>query len=216
MIFLAKKAIFFDLDGTLTDSGEGIINCAVVTLQHFSLPVPSRQALRSIVGPPLRQSFLRLGIPEKCLDEAIEVYRQAYEREGTYQNFPYPGIAALLERLKAEGFPLYVATSKPEEMSVDILTRFGLAKFFTRIRGATSNAKRDSKSAVIEALLSELGGPTQVVMVGDTVFDVLGAAKYRIPTIGVSWGYGDPEEMKKAGALCIVDTMDALHQALTA
>ncbi|MCD7754960.1 MAG: HAD-IA family hydrolase [Firmicutes bacterium] len=214
MIGLAETAILFDLDGTLTDSGEGILNCAVFTLQYFGLDVPSRQSLRSIVGPPLRQSFLRLGIPAERIDEAVEVYRVEYERIGKYQNFPYPGVPELLRQLNAEGFPLYVATSKPEEMSVDILEHFGLAPYFRIIRGATRDGRRDSKSSVIAALMSEIGWPKQVYMVGDTIFDVQGAAAHGIPTIGVSWGYGDPAEMKSAGAISIADTTQALYQAL--
>ena len=130
---MTKKAIFFDLDGTLTDSGEGIINCATLALEYFGLPVPSREEMRVFVGPPLVDSFVKHGVPADKAEEAVAVYRSRYIPIGKYENTPYPGIRELLERLKAEGHTLYVATSKPEGMSVDILEHFNLAKYFDRI-----------------------------------------------------------------------------------
>ena len=168
------KTILFDLDGTITDSGEGIMNCATYALEHFGLPVPDRTTLRQFVGPPLRDTFIKFGVPADKAEEAVAVYRSRYIPVGKYENFPYPGIRELLERLKNEGHKLYVATSKPEEMSIDILTRFDLAKYFDRICGATYDGSRDEKSKVIAYLL-ELTGAKDAIMVGDTAFDVLGA-----------------------------------------
>lgn len=209
------KSILFDLDGTLTDSGEGIINCTIYALEHYGLPIPTREALRVVVGPPLHESFIRFGVPEAEAMNAVEKYRERYNPIGKYENTPYPGIRELLERLKAEGHRLYVATSKPEGMSMDILEHFDLAKYFTRICGASMDASRSSKDAVIAYLLAECGAQENAIMVGDTAFDVLGAKAHGIPTIGVSWGYGTVEDMEKAGAAAIVHTMDELHQALT-
>ena len=208
------KTILFDLDGTITDSGEGIMNCATYALEHFGLPVPDRTTLRQFVGPPLRDTFIKFGVPADKAEEAVAVYRSRYIPVGKYENFPYPGIRELLERLKNEGHKLYVATSKPEEMSIDILTRFDLAKYFDRICGATYDGSRDEKSKVIAYLL-ELTGAKDAIMVGDTAFDVIGAACHGIPTIGVSWGYGEVADMKKAGAKAIACTMDELYDHLT-
>ena len=130
---MSKKAIFFDLDGTLTDSGEGIINCAILALEHFGLPVPSREAMRVFVGPPLDQYFIKHGVPADKADEAIRVYRSRYTTVGKFENFPYPGIREMLEQLKTQGHRLFVATSKPEGMSVEILEKFELAPFFELI-----------------------------------------------------------------------------------
>ena len=208
------KSILFDLDGTLTDSGEGIINCAIYALEYYGLPIPSREELRVIVGPPLHESFVRFGVPEEEAENAVAKYRERYIPIGKYENTPYPGIRDLLERLKAEGHRLYVATSKPEGMSVDILEHFDLAKYFTRICGASMDTSRSSKEAVIEYLLNECGAQENAIMVGDTAFDVLGAKAHGIPTVGVSWGYGTVEDMEKAGAAAIVHTMEELYQAL--
>ena len=207
------KQILFDLDGTLTDSGEGIMNCAELTLAHYGLPIPTRQQMRSIVGPPLKDSFLRLGIPKIELDNAVEFYRKHYVAKGQFENFPYPGIGQLLEKLCSEGYKLYVATSKPEAMAREILRYFDLAKYFQVICGAVSDAKRNTKEDVIAHLLTLLEEKNNLVMVGDTIYDVKGAAYHGIPTVAVTWGYGDIEEMKAAGAT-IASTMEELYEAL--
>ena len=113
------------------------------------------------------------------------------------------------------GFLLYVATSKPETTAVEILEHFDLAKSFDRICGADLEKKRNSKDAVIEYLLGLAGSDADMIMVGDTEYDVLGAAAHGIPTIGVSWGYGDVAAMRAAGAKAIADTMQALEAYLT-
>ena len=108
-----KKAILFDLDGTLTDSGEGIMNCAKLALEHYNLPIPSEAELRTFVGPPLHDSFIRFGVPAEEADNAIKIYRSRYIPIGKFENHPYAGIEDVLMKLKAQGHTLYVATSKP-------------------------------------------------------------------------------------------------------
>ncbi len=210
-----KKAILFDLDGTLTDSGPGIMNCAKLALQHYGLPIPTEAELRTFVGPPLGDSFIRFGVPAEEAYNAIAIYRSRYIPIGKFENDPYPGIRELLERLHSEGYPLYVATSKPEKMSVEILEHFDLAKYFTIIAGATMDASRSSKADVIAYLLNQCGGCENAMMVGDTAFDVIGAKAHGIPTVGVAWGYGKVEEMEQAGAVAIVHTIQELYEALT-
>ena len=208
------KAILFDLDGTLTDSGEGIINCASLALRHYGIPVPDRETMRVFVGPPLRDTFFKFGVPEDKLDEAVEIYRSRYIPIGKIENTPYPGIYDLLARLKAEGHTLYVATSKPEQMSMDILNKFELTPYFDLLAGATLDGSRDHKADVIAYLLQQTGSDLEAIMVGDTVYDVVGAAAHGIPTVGVSWGYGSVTEMEAAGACGIAHTMDELHDLL--
>ena len=209
-----KKAILFDLDGTLTDSGEGIINCAILALEHYGLPIPSREEMRVFVGPPLHESFINHGVPADQAEEAIKIYRSRYIPIGAYENTPYPGIRELLETLKAAGHKLYVATSKPEEMSIKILQHFDLAKYFDQICGATMDTSRSSKEAVIAYLLEQNGRADNMVMVGDTKFDILGAKEHGIPAIGVSWGYGKVEDMEAAGAKAIAYSMGELLSLL--
>lgn len=198
-----NKSILFDLDGTLTDSGEGIMNCAEFALRHFGIPVPARDTMRVFVGPPLSDTFMRFGVPESNVQEAIEVYRSRYIPVGKYENALYPGIYQLLEALHRDGFKLYVATSKPEAMSIEILEHFEIAKFFDRICGASLDSSRSTKDEVIAYLLEEVRPDGNLIMVGDTKYDVLGAAVHKLPTIGVSWGYGTVEDLIEAGAVSI-------------
>ena len=209
--------ILFDLDGTLTDSGEGIMNCAAHALNHFGIEIPPREELRRFVGPPLLESFAKFGVPEDKLTEAIDVYRQRYLPIGKFENYPYPGIPELLQRLQAEGHKLYVATSKPEGTSVEICDHFDLSKYFVRICGASSDhdTSRNTKDAVIAYLLEECGRDEKIIMVGDTAYDVLGAKVHNIPAIAVTWGYGNVEDMKAAGAIGFAGTTDELYGLLT-
>lgn len=210
-----KKVILFDLDGTLTDSGEGIINCAQMVLEHYGCPIPSREEMHVFVGPPLHETFIRHGIPADQTDAAVALFRTRYIPIGAYENTPYPGIRELLEALKAAGHKLYVATSKPEETAVRILEHFELACYFDQICGASFDVSRSSKEAVIGYLLEQNGRSDNIVMVGDTKFDVIGAREHGIPAIGVSWGYGKVEEMIAAGAVSIANTMEELLQLLS-
>ena len=209
-----SKTILFDLDGTITDSGEGIMNCAEFALRHFGLPVPDRQALRVFVGPPLDETFLKFGVPADKTDEAIRVYRSRYTTLGKFENFPYSGAEKLLARLKERGHRLYIATSKPEHMSVEILEHFGLAKYFDRICGATLDGSRSKKSDIISYLLRQTGDTGETIMVGDTAYDVIGAKAHGMPAIGVAWGYGIVEDMISAGAAAIAHDMDELFELL--
>ena len=209
-----KKAILFDLDGTLTDSGEGIINCAQYAFQQMGYPVPPREEMGVFVGPPLWDTFEKFGIPKERTDEAVQIFRSRYVPIGKFENTPYPGIRELLEALGAEGSLLYVATSKPETTAVEVLEHFDLAGYFDRICGADLEKKRNSKDAVIAYLLNMTGSDAEMVMVGDTEYDVLGAAAHGIPTIGVSWGYGDVAAMEKAGAKAIANSTEELLEML--
>ena len=211
---MTPKCILFDLDGTLTDSGPGIMNCARATFREFGVPIPDETAMRTIIGPPLKESFARFGIAPEHLNAAVTFYRSIYNVTGKYENAPYPGVPELLERLRKDGHRLYVATSKPEYMAVDILEHFGLAKHFDRICGADSDHVRSSKSAVIAYLLEAIGGAENAVMIGDTVYDVEGAAEHGIGTLCVDWGYGIREDMLAAGAKAVVQTPEELYGLL--
>lgn len=209
------KTIFFDLDGTLTDSGPGIMNCAKLALDHFGIQVEP-EYLRTFVGPPLRVSFETLGMTPEQAQEGIRIFRSRYVPIGKFENEPYPGIGDLLKTLQAEGHRLFVATSKPEVTAKEILEHFELASYFEEICGADLTVARDTKDQVIAYLLEKAGKLDNILMVGDTDYDVLGAAAHGIPTIGVAWGYGSVESMQKAGAVAIAETMEDLHRLLNA
>ncbi len=207
------KAILFDLDGTLTDSGEGITKCAQYAFQKLNLKSPSLDDLRIFVGPPLARSFAQKGVPKEKIDTAITYFRERYQTIGKYENIPYHGIKELLAQLKNEGYQLFTATSKPEILAKEILSHFELDSYFVAICGASLDHSRETKEAVIAYLLKKY--PIQnAIMIGDTSFDVYGAAKFNIPCIGVDWGYGNCSDMKKAGAITTVSSIDELYNNL--
>ena len=208
-------SVFFDLDGTLTDSSEGITKCAQLALRHFGIPAEDRDALRVFIGPPLRDSFPKFGVLEEQVEEAVAVFRSRYNTVGKFENTPYEGIRELLEQLKEKGLRLFVATSKPETTALEILHKFDLEKYFEIICGATMDGQRDSKESVIAYLLEKTDGEN-AIMIGDTAFDVIGAKAFGIPTIGVSWGFGSEEEMLGAGAIAIAHSIGALREILLA
>lgn len=209
-----QQRILFDLDGTLTDSGEGIINCAKLALTHFGIPLPSDEEMRIFVGPPLWDTFQKFGIAHEDTDEAVRIFRSRYIPIGKFENRPYDGIRETLEQLTAEGYALYVATSKPEVTAREILAHFDLAKYFTEICGADLEKDRTRKDQVIEYLLGKAGSSDRMLMVGDTAYDVTGAAAHGIPTIGVAWGYGEVTDMVSAGALAIARTPEHLLELI--
>ena len=206
------RYLFFDLDGTLTDSGEGIKNSAKYAFERLGLPVPAETELRKMVGPPLSVGFSALGVPEALISEAVRLYRERYnEGGGKYENRVYDGIEDCLGALKAAGCRLFVGTSKPEPLAREILSDFHLAPYFDYIAGATWDKTRQNKDDVLRYLLS-VAGADGAVMVGDTHYDVTGAHARTLPCIGVTWGYGTREELQAAGADAIVDTPEELLQ----
>ncbi|WP_314793276.1 HAD hydrolase-like protein [Eggerthia catenaformis] len=202
------ETVLFDLDGTLTDSGEGIIKSADIALKHFNIHATQEQ-LKVFVGPPLIETFRMFGIQENSLDEAVKLFRKRYLTVGKFENHPYQGIENVLRTLKEKNHNLFVATSKPEKIAIEILDHYELSPYFTKICGATMDEKRSSKDDVISYLKTHID-TDKMLMIGDTIYDVLGANVHSIPTIGVSWGYGNPKEMKKAGAITIVHTPEEL------
>lgn len=208
------KCIFFDQDGTLVDSGEGIIKCVQLALNHFGIEGYTPEQLRVFVGPPLRKMFVEFGVPADRAEEAITVYRSRYYTIGKYEACLYEGIGELLDRLKADGHRLFVATSKPEKLAFDVLTHFDLDRRFERVCGATEDGRIDTKEDVIAYLRTQAELGDECIMVGDTHYDVLGAKIHGIPTVGVSWGYGTVEEMEEAGAVAIANTMEELYSLI--
>lgn len=209
---MCYETIYFDLDGTLTDSGPGIMNAVAYALAAMGRPVPSRASMRRFIGPPLSYSFQAYeGMSPEDARRAVELYRVYYNDRGKFENTPYPGIDRLLEALRAKGKHLYVATSKPEGLSVEILEHFGLAGYFERIAGSTLDDSRSTKIQVLRYAIG-MGGRERAVMVGDRHLDVEGARENGLPCVGVVYGYGSRQELQEAGALALADTVeDLLH-----
>ena len=212
---MAYQVILFDLDGTLTDPAEGITNSIIHSLTYYGITVADKRELYDFIGPPLPESYMRrFGMDETTALEATEHFREYFGVKGLLENQIYPGIESMLRQLQAAGKTLLVATSKPEGLAVEIMDKFGLTPYFDRICGASLDRSRSCKEDVIAYLLACNGTAENMIMVGDTHYDVEGAAAHGIPTIGVSWGYGKVEDMEKAGAVAIAYTMDALFDLL--
>lgn len=200
----------FDLDGTLTDPAMGITNSIMHALTKMEREIPPRESLYRFIGPPLVPAFREfLGMTEEEANRALVLYREYFSVTGLFENTPYDGIDASLARLKEAGYTLVLATSKPEKFAERILEHFDLARYFTKICGASLDEKRNTKDAVIGYALEQLGHPaiSRTVMVGDRHHDVQGAAVFGIPTVGVLWGYGSREELTDAGAETVVSDL---------
>lgn len=213
-----KDVIFFDLDGTLTKSEEGIIRCVQYALRELGMPVPAKKDLFYFIGPPLVDSFLTLpGFTEAMALEATALYRKRYTAIGIFENELYPGITDLLEVLDEAGFLLATASAKPEVFVRHITDHFGLTPYFREIGGASFDASRRTKSAVIAEVLNRLGlqkTKERVLMVGDTAYDVEGARKIGIDCVGVTYGYGKETELAAAHPLGLAATVEALKDGL--
>lgn len=213
IIFMSYTAILFDLDGTLTDSADGIVNSVVYALEKKAIPYSNKQELRRFVGPPLQDSFRDYcGFSDEQSKEMVRLFREYFTDKGIYENAVYDGVPEMLDSLCKAGFTLAVATSKPEAFAKQILTRFGLAKYFKVIAGASMDGT--TKPVVIRQALARLGiEPSEhVLMVGDREHDILGAKEVGISSLGVLYGYGDEAELRKAGADHIVQTpSEILH-----
>ena len=222
--------VLFDLDGTLTDSQPGIVNCLKYALDAFGIEHPDDATIRTFLGPPLMVTFREhFGMSDAEAVLALAKYRERYNDVGLFENDVYPGVREMLDRLaNAENPPIMaISTSKPTGASTRILEHFDLAKYFAFIGGASLDASRDSKALVIEHTLDALGiditldetrqrtddGPA-ITMVGDREHDVKGALAHGIPTIGVLWGYGSELELNKAGAIMTVPNPNLLGRVL--
>ena len=148
--------------------------------------------------------------------EAVDIYREYFSTKGLYENEVYPGIREILEELKAKGYGLVVATSKPEQFSVRILEHFQLDVYFQLIAGSSMDTSRNSKESVIRYAMEQLGvtNPRDVLMIGDREHDVLGAKACKISCIGALWGYGSREELLEAGAVSLISRPEELTALL--
>lgn len=212
------RYILLDLDGTLTNPKEGITKSFAYALEHFGIVTEDLDTLCKVIGPPLLQSFEEFyGFPKGQAVEACAKYRERYGEKGWAENQVYDGVRETMEKLSTAGMKLILATSKPERYAVQIMEHFDLARYFVSLCGADDYAKnRSTKEEVIRYALEQNGITDigEVVMVGDRKHDVIGATAVGIPTIGVLYGFGDEQELSKAGAMHLVKTPQELAKYL--
>ncbi len=206
--------ILFDLDGTLTDSAEGITKSVLHALNKFGIRETDREKLTTFVGPPLTDSFMRYyGVSrEDASGPLTEYYREYFSDRGWKENRVYEGIPEALKALKNGGKHLILATSKPEFFARKIMEHFDLTQYFDIIGGSTLDGKLSRKGEVIEYVIRQVGEEHtgEMVMVGDREYDVIGAKEHSLPCIGVLYGYGSREELEAAGADMICGTVEEL------
>ncbi len=203
------KYILFDLDGTITESHPGITRSVKYALEKHGFVSPELDELKVFVGPPLGEMFMeKYGVSAEKGTEMVATYRERYTTIGKFECNVYAGLEDTLKKLKEKGKILCVATSKPEGSAKEVLKHFGLTGYFDFIGGDTEKHERANKTAVINYVLDNMGitDKNDVIMVGDTHYDVLGAAESGIKCIGVLYGYGIPEKLKEAGAYMLAET----------
>lgn len=213
--------MLFDLDGTVTDSVEGIVTSFHHALATVDIAPPAGDIATTIVGPPLVDTFAALGLDDETTDRALAAYKERYGRIGWRENAVFAGMGELLSDLAASGRPMAIATSKNEVIARRILEHFGLADKFAFIAGASDDGTRRAKSDVVAHALRSLGvdpvehadgGTPNVVMIGDRIHDIEGAAKYGIPAVAVGWGYATQSEVHDAA--WTVESVDTLREVL--
>ncbi len=207
------NTVLFDLDGTLTDSSPGILNCVRYTLTEMGRDIPDDSVLNKFLGPPLRYAFTEFcGFDETTAEEAFRLYRQRYKEICAIENALYDGVYEMLKRLHGAGKTLAVATNKAEFMAEKIVGHFGIRPFFTAVCGAAPDGSDGKKSDVIKKALRLCGEDDlkSAVMVGDRFYDIEGAREVGIESIGALFGYGEREELENAGADFIASSPDEI------
>lgn len=197
--------LFLDFDGTLTDSGEGIMKCVQYTLEHFGIHVEDYHDLHKFVGPPIEDSYKEYyHFTDEMFQKAIKIYHERYFPIGIYEQHPYPGVFEFLEEVKRRGYTTAVATSRTtvqaERISTEIIK--GLRTNLDYIFGRDEKGELHTKADVINYAIAKMGitDRSKILMIGDTKFDIIGAKECGLDSLGVLWGYGSKEELEEAGA----------------
>lgn len=205
--------LFFDLDGTLTDSCPGIIACVNHALEELGCPQAPAEQLRGMIGQPLTTIFAAVidGAGEEAIDRAIAAYRARFNEIGMFENALYPGVPAALARLTEAGHRLQVVTAKPAVPASRVLEHFAIARYFDAVHGPTLTDRGCDKGRLVgQALLRAGASAPDAIMIGDRVDDMLAAKAHGVRAIGAGWGYGSRIELIDAGADRVVDTVDVL------
>lgn len=210
------EAFFFDMDGTLLESGTGVVNAFRYAAEKMRLPFPPDLHPRLLVGPPLRWSFERyFGLTNTQVEEAVMLYREYYGTRGAYEAAPYPGIPELLRDLNATGKPVCLATSKYVVMAERMVDHFGFRPYLSHLAMSGGRENISAKKDMVAELLRDCAtAPGRAVMIGDTAFDVEGGLANGVAFIGVLYGYGSREEMEREGANVFAQDVGALRELL--
>lgn len=201
----------FDFDGTIADTGEGIRKSVAYALERMARPIPPDSVLNRFIGPPLHDSFMDYcGLTSDEAEEAIRIYRERYVDIGLYESELYPGIAALLAALRAQGAYVAIASAKPEFMLDRVTAHFGIDASLNAIVGVGLDRHSADKQDLILRALPEGADRKRAVMVGDRLFDIQAAKALGLTAIGADYGYSTPGELAEAGADRVFDDPHAM------
>lgn len=209
--------ILFDLDGTLTDSQEGITKSVQYALDSIGIHEPDLKKLTRFIGPSLIYSFREFyHLPDAQLEIAVKKYRERFAETGIFENHPYPGIIDLLKSLHEKGVKMAIASGKPTVFVKQILDKFEMAPYFDVAIGSKLDGSVLEKKDIINAVLDHWNrpDPEKLLMVGDRKYDIIGAQKTGIPCVGVRFGFAEPGELEEYGASYIADTVSDLKSYL--
>lgn len=209
--------IIFDLDGTLTDNTQGIINSLKYSLDKMHISDYPENLLDGFIGPPLQWGFKQLfGLNERDTKLAVEYFREYYGENGWHQNVPYDGVLEMMAELDKLGKRMYIATSKLEKYAVKIVEHFEMDKYIIRLKGADYHAKKATKTQIISDVLTmqQLAPSKEIVMVGDTVYDMEGGKENDLSTIAVAYGFGKANELKATEPDFFVEDVEELFEVL--
>ncbi len=206
---MEKDILFFDLDGTIVDSAPGIKESVRFALSHFGIDEKDEEKLNLFIGPPLFDAFSSIyGMNKEDADTAVAKYRENYKQNKAMLKYKvYDGVELMLKTLKENGFKICLATAKPKEFAEIILDDADLSKYFDIINGASFDASKRSKTAVIKDTIKTNNFKKEnILMIGDRENDVTGAKNNTIDVLGVTYGYGDKKELNDAGCFNVVNS----------
>ena len=209
------KYLFFDLDGTLVDTTEGVLKSAQYALSKFAIIV-NYADLIDFFGPPLTVSFTTLfGLYPREADKAVEFYLERYSVNGFDESCVFPEIPKLLFDLTHAGYHLGVATSKFENHAIEMLKKHNIECYFDFIAGANIDETISKKHEVINELLARFditNNRSSALMIGDMKYDILGAKITGIDSFGIYTGTAKPFEHENAGANYIAYSFKQLEE----
>lgn len=206
------KRLFFDLDGTLIDSKEGITLGVSHALRQFGINKNPDELLMCI-GPPLEYSFRKFfGLSKADAAQAIRYHQDYYSEKGIFQSIIYPGTLEMLKKLLSTGYTLYMATSKEEEYALQLADYFKMSGYFSGIAGADIDSGRLNKEEVLRHLCQKQNITyfEDCLMIGDREHDMHGAHALGMKAAGVLYGYGSRNELEEAGADYIFENNSTL------
>lgn len=206
--------VIFDFDGTVVDTGEGILKSLQYSFEQMGHEVPDLSDLKKFIGPPIHYSYVTFyGVSEDEVEEYIKKYRERYREIGIYECFVYDGVIETIKTLREKGVKIGIASSKPVKLIYDVMDYLKITEYFDAIVGTKfDDSNHPGKTDLVLESMKKLSDEDKkhTLMVGDRYFDIDGAAGAGVDSVGVTYGYGSRKEFKEHGATYIIDNAKEL------